>query len=312
MSAPDASVESRFEGMTDRQLLREEQAIARRFLGRVPWEMVAWGIGNFLVWLSLWPLVLTGVLPLWLGFVLSTICCALAYLPSHEAQHSIIAAEGEKLRWLNQLVGHVSTIPLVFPYGIAWITHRMHHAYANDPERDPDIGSQGGSWWQGAYNSLRERQPMNDGMYAKTLRESDDPNRDRAFVEGLVLKLVHFGTLTVFAWSGYAIEAALLWWLPRHIGFMYLITFLSWAPHHPMMETGRYRDTRAWQSPVGTVLSLWMEFHIVHHLYPKIPLLDTPKAWRALEPILIARGIRDDRGVAWAGEDVSKPVEEAA
>ena len=29
MSAPDASVESRFEGMTDRQLLREEQAIAR-------------------------------------------------------------------------------------------------------------------------------------------------------------------------------------------------------------------------------------------------------------------------------------------
>ena len=38
-----------------------------------------------------------------------------------------------------------------------------------------------------------------------------------------------------------------------------------------------------------------MEFHIIHHLYPKIPLLDTPKAWRALEPLLIERGIRDDR-----------------
>ena len=150
MSAADPSVERRFEGMTDRQLLREEQAIARRFLGRVPWEMVVWGLGNFLVWLSLWPLVLTGVLPLWLGFLLSTICCALAYLPSHEAQHSIIAAEGETLRWLNQLLGHVSTIPLVFPYGIAWITHRTHHAYANDPARDPDFGSQGESWWKAA------------------------------------------------------------------------------------------------------------------------------------------------------------------
>ena len=102
-------------GRTERELLREEQAIARQFMGRVPWEMVAWGIANFLVWLSLWPLVFSGVLPLWAGFILSTICCALAYLPSHEAQHSIIAAEGEKLRWLNELVGHVSTFPLVIP-----------------------------------------------------------------------------------------------------------------------------------------------------------------------------------------------------
>lgn len=312
MNAVDETPSSRFASMTDRELLREEQAIARQFMGRTPWEIVAWGIGNVLLWLSLWPLVLTGVLPLWAGFIVATICCALAYLPSHEAQHSIIAAEGEKLRWLNELVGHVSTIPLVFPYRIGWITHRVHHAYSNDPARDPDIGSRGATWWQGAYNSLRERQPMNDGMYAKTLRETDDPNRDRAFLEGLALKLVHFGTLTAFAWSGYAIEAALLWWLPRHLGFIYLITFLSWAPHHPMAETGRYRDTRAWTSPVGTLLSLGMEFHIVHHLYPKIPLVETPKAWRALEPILIERGIRDDRAVAWAGDGIETPGTRAA
>ena len=310
MSA-ETEVAVRPSGKTDRELLREEQAIARQYMGRVPWEMVAWGIGNVLVWLSLWPLVLTGTLPLWAGFILATICCALAYLPSHEAQHSIIAKEGEKLRWLNQLVGHVSTIPLVFPYGIAWITHRIHHAYANDPERDPDIGSHGPTWWKAAYSALRERQPMHDGMYAKTMRETDDPNRDRAFIEGLVLRLVHFGVLTGFAWSGYALEAALLWWLPRHIGFAYLITFLSWAPHHPMVETGRYRDTRFWKSPVGTILSMGMEFHIIHHLYPRIPLFDTPKAWRALEPILLERGIRDDRDLQWEAHDDAREAEAA-
>ncbi|MCR9098229.1 MAG: fatty acid desaturase [bacterium] len=313
MSAPNEATAAATSGKTNRELLREEQAIARRFMGRVPWEMVAWGIGNFLLWLSLWPLVFAGVLPLWAGFVVATICCALAYLPSHEAQHSIIAAEGEKLRWLNELVGHVSTIPLVFPYRIAWITHRIHHAYSNDPDRDPDIGSQGPTWWKAAYNALRERQPMNDGMYAKTMRETDDPNRERAFLEGLVLRLVHFAVLTGCAWSGYALEAALLWWLPRHIGFTYLITFLSWAPHHPMQETGRYRDTRFWKSPVGTILSMGMEFHIIHHLYPRIPLVDTPNAWRALEPILLERGIRDDRDVAWSGPHIDPaPDAEAA
>ena len=39
----------------DRALMREEHAIAKRYMGRVPWEMVAWGLGNFALWLSLWP-----------------------------------------------------------------------------------------------------------------------------------------------------------------------------------------------------------------------------------------------------------------
>jgi len=47
---------------------------------------------------------------------------------------------------------------------------------------------------------------------------------------------------------------------------------LAWAPHHPMREKGRYRDTRIWKSPVGTVLSSGMEYHFIHHLFPSIPL----------------------------------------
>ncbi len=82
----------------ERECKREEAAIARQYLGRVPWEMVAWG-----------------------------------HLPSHEAQHSIIATEGSRLRWLSELVGHLSTIPLLLPCRIAWITHEQHHAHANDP-----------------------------------------------------------------------------------------------------------------------------------------------------------------------------------
>ena len=62
-------------------------------------------------------------------------------------------------------------------------------------------------------------------------------------IEGFVLGTSHYLILAAFAWSGYALEAALLWWLPRHIGTSYIQLFLSWAPHYPMEETGRYRDT---------------------------------------------------------------------
>jgi beta-carotene hydroxylase len=293
MSAASAS-ETPIETKSLRALQREELALAQPFLGRVPWEMVAWGLGNFCVWLALWPLTFSGIFPLWAGFLIATFCVTICYLPSHEAQHSIIGAEGSKLRWLNELVGHVSTIPLVFPYRIAWITHRQHHAHANDPERDPDYENKGDTWWQSAWNGSKARQPGAENGYKRVLEASDDPNLERAFVESTILDLTFYGVLTVCAWSGHAIEAALLWWVPKHFGMTYLQLFLSWAPHYPMEEKGRYRDTRAWRSPVGTILSIGMEYHVIHHLYPKIPLCQTGAAFRAMRGLLEKRDIRND------------------
>jgi beta-carotene hydroxylase len=100
--------------------------------------------------------------------------------------------------------------------------------------------------------------------------------------------------LAALAWSGHAFEAVFVWWLPRHIATIYILLFLSWAPHHPMAETGRYRDTRAWRSPVGTLVSLVMEYHVIHHLFPKIPLVQTGAAYREMRELLAERGIRND------------------
>ena len=67
---------------------------------------------------------------------------------------------------------------------------------------------------------------------------------------------------------------------------------LSWMPHHPVKLRGssRYGNTRAFKSSVGTLLTSGMEYHIVHHLYPNIPIHRTPQAYWALRPVLVARG----------------------
>jgi len=281
-------------GRPDPRQLRREMTIAKKYLGRVPWEMVAWGLGNFIVWLAIWPLMFAGVLPLWAAFLASTLCITLSYLPSHEAQHSIIAAEGTKLRWLNELVGHVSTIPLVLPYRIAWITHRRHHAYANDPERDPDHYNCGATWWQSVWHGIVGRQPGAESAYRMLGQESDDPEIARALAEGVAMNVAYYGTLAALAWSGFALEALFVWWLPRQIATSYIQLFLSWAPHYPMSETGRYRDTRAWRSPIGTIATLGMEYHIMHHLYPSIPLLQTGPAYWDMRELLKEQGCRID------------------
>ena len=275
---------------SDAELIRMERAIAARHIDRFPYFAVVWAFSNLIVWLALWPLVFLGWVPLWLGFVIATINITLSYLPSHEAQHDIIAKPGTKLRWLNQLVGHTSTIPLVLPYQVAKITHMDHHTHANDPELDPDYSTHADGPIRAIWKSIINRQPRANGgfnAYGETLQRK---GRTDAIAVGVVYQLIHYGILFALAWTGFAIEAALLWWLPRHIALTYIQFFLSWAPHNPGMQKGRYRDTRSFRSVLGNIGSLGMQYHIVHHLHPRIPLYRTPRAYWEMKPILEARG----------------------
>ena len=293
---PDASLQQG-QGVPGSQaaLLKQEREIARQFMGGVPWLAVFWAFGNPAVWLSLWPLVFLGLLPLWAGFLIATLNVALSYLPSHEAQHDIIARPGQRLRWLNELVGHLSTIPLALPYRLARLTHLEHHKYTNDPDRDPDISTRARGPLHAIWTSVKNRQPGAKGgfnAYGATLLRLGTPEAMRALRDGALYQIGFFGILFGLAWSGHAIEAALLWWLPRHIGLTYIQYYLSWAPHHPADETDRYRNTRGFRSALGNIASMGMQYHIVHHLYPRIPLIRTRAAYWALRPLLEARGAR--------------------
>ena len=276
--------------LSDKELMKLERKIAERHIGKTPWLAIAWGFTNLAVWLSLWPLVLFGVIPLWLGFVISTFNIAVCYLPSHEAQHDIIARPGEPLRWLNETLGHLSTIPLAFPYRYLKLTHMEHHKHANDPQNDPDFGTHAPNALAAIWQSIKIRQPRVEGFNDNYFKALQRTGREDVVADAIIYTLMFYGILISLAWSGYAIEAALLWWLPRHIGLTYIQFYLSWAPHHPGKEKGRYRDTKSFKSLFGNIGSSGMQFHIIHHLHPRIPLYRTPRAYWELKPILEARG----------------------
>ena len=119
----------------------KEKIIAKSLSKRFQWEMILIGLGQAFIWLTLWPLVLYGYIPLFMGFLIATICACFAYLPSHESQHGNYSRGNPKLRWLDALVGHITLITLIYPYEILRVTHMKHHAYANDPEKDPDYNN---------------------------------------------------------------------------------------------------------------------------------------------------------------------------
>ena len=286
---PSDIVPADLSSLSDAELKKLELKVARKYSGMFPSLIVTWAFGNLIFWLALWPLVIFDVIPLWLGFILSTISLSLVYLPTHDAQHDIIARPGQKLRWLNELVGHATTWMIVFPFNVLRVTHLDHHRHTNDEELDPDITSHAEGPWQAIWRTIQERQP-NAKRSSDYLTSLDRAGRKDLILMSIAYKLGHFAILFALAWSGYALEAFFLWWLPLHLALTYIIFFLSWAPHAPGMEVGRYKDTKAWKSMVGNIGSMGMQYHIVHHLHPYIPLYQTPAAYREMRPILEARG----------------------
>ena len=280
---------------TRRDLRKEEIAIARDFHGGPMWFYAVAAFGCFAVWLSFFPLAMLGLINLPLACVLSCIFATGGYVTSHEAMHSNIGRVGQKTRWLNEAVGAVSTIPIVFPFSMARLMHLEHHYHCNHPTKDPDYTDEAPNIWAALYKTWYNRQPGVDGSihhYKRILTEMGTPEARRALKETLLLQLVFMGVLFSMAWSGYAIEAALIWWLPRHVGLSYIRFYLSWAPHHPREgKTGRYENANIFRSRLGHVLSMGMETHLVHHLYPGIPNHKTKAAYFALKPILKLRGV---------------------
>jgi beta-carotene hydroxylase len=282
--------------VSPKELLAAERAIAARHTDRFPWGSLIWATLNLGAWLALWPAVFLLGLPLWVAFPVACVTVALSYLPSHEAQHSIFARPGARLRWLNEAVGTLSVLPLVIPYRVLRATHMEHHKHTNDPARDPDFSTHVESPLKAALMAARVRAPR--GGQADDYRAClERLGREDLILETVIYELVFYSTLFALAWNGFALEAAALWWAPRHVGLAYILFYLSWAPHNPGLARGRYRDTRSFRSWGGNLSSLGMQAHIVHHLYPRIPLLRTPRAYREMRPLLEARGCRlDDHG----------------
>jgi beta-carotene hydroxylase len=253
--------------------------------------MIIWWALNLSVWFILWPLTLNGIISIWSSLLVSSICACLCYLPSHEAQHGNIAKKDSNLFWLNELIGYTSLIPIVLPYRLAQSTHMLHHTYTNDPIKDPDYPVKANSFIKALWTNLIINR-QKDLPLLDFLEESS--GKKKVLIETLITRISYWLILISFVWAGYGLEVAAIWWVPRLVGSAYLQMTLSWAPHHPMEEMGRYRDTRSFKAIIGKYLTLGMEYHIIHHLHPSIPLNLNPAAYRALKPILEERNCRLD------------------
>lgn len=270
--------------------IEAERKLARTFMGRIEWEMILIGVLQFTTWIATWVLVIYGIIPLLVGFLIALFTACNAYLPSHAGQHGHLSGGRKNLQWLDYLVGQISVIPLAQSHEILKATHLKHHAHTNDPDMDPDFfHGNAKNWWEAAVNVNIAYNDEGPALRAIEKHQENDPKFKEALEKGGSWAFLFYFAQIILAVL-YPIETLLLWWIPKRVATSYLGIVFSYFPHSGL-EKGRYKDTRFWTNRVPRFLNHSMQIHTMHHMYPRICHYDEAKAIEALKPFMIERGM---------------------
>ena len=64
---------------------KAERGVARQYMGRIQWEMILIGVGQSSIWITTLVLTILGIVPLWLGFIITTLCMCICLLYTSDA-----------------------------------------------------------------------------------------------------------------------------------------------------------------------------------------------------------------------------------
>jgi fatty acid desaturase len=217
-------------------------------------------------------LTLRGELDMGWALAVNALMAYLLFTSMHEASHLNISGNQPNLRWIDEVIGWLSGVTLISPFYLFRVIHFRHHAFTNHPEKDPDH-------WLASKNiiSLIFHSVTIFPVYLyrgfKILMGNEKvPNRVKRDLRISFFVLALFAVFFVLLGIQFGYNLILHTWIyPAVIAQVFLAFSFDWLPHHPHFEQGRYKNTRIIKWPLLNALLLGQNFHLIHHLHPRIP-----------------------------------------
>ena len=291
------------QGEDRRAAVRAENAIAAKYWGGVQWRMVVTFLIFAFAWVAVLSLGLNDAIPLWLGLVLNTAIATTFYMPMHEATHKNIWGRSMRARKIEDFIGMLCSVPLGFSFTAHRASHMKHHAFTNDPDRDPDHFTHGtlsqlplkclSAIFVNAFLPVIALVPASRKLIHPAMRRSLASGGSRR--DGLLqlrFWLVSHGILLAALLTGLGWPALLCWYLPSRLQAAWLLFIFAWYPHHPADQVGRYVDTRVAVFPGSTLIIRGHDHHALHHLYPRVPHYRLKAMWQEMADDLVTKGVR--------------------
>lgn len=274
-----------------RQSDKEANILIRKHQGIVAWPTVIMGIAIVFSFLTVVTLATLQIIPLWLGLILNTLVLYASQTPLHEACHGNIAGRDSSKMWLNHLIGYLCGWVLLHEYKAFRHMHLAHHRNPNDEEFDPD------AW-------IKVKHPLNvlfrcltivfyyNHFFFKNVAFKWQEGNNKALAIHIILSYtVIYSIMFWLAVFGWWREVLMLWLLPHYLASALIIFFFAYLVHEPHSETDRYRDTNmflfkgSWKKII-TLAYCYQNYHLIHHLYPRIPFYKYEEAFDDVQYLL--------------------------
>lgn len=240
---------------------------------------------------GVWICALRFGLPLPVASLLLVIVSYYWFTPLHEAVHGNLA--GREYGFVNPLVGHVAAMIFLAPYPAFQILHLRHHGSVNHEGEDPDL-------WVDA--------PTRLGVLGRCLTilphyyfilftalGKESGVRRRMILQAAAILGTMALAFAALVRAGLGAEALLLWFLPAWLASALLAFLFDYLPHRPHDDRGRWTNARIiLGSRLGgrllTLLMAGQNYHLVHHLKPRVPFYRYGALYRKLRPTLERHG----------------------
>ena len=262
----------------------------RRFTGTFAWPTLALLVAVLgLHGLSWWACVVWGW-PVWAGVALNSVVAYLAFTVHHEAAHGNIDGRKGSAGLADEVAGWISGVFLLAPFPAVRVLHLRHHGVTNDPETDPDmwVAVEGPTKLAARCLSIIPHYYWHF-LFGPTSKTKSARQALPAAVVGIVGLLAVFGAL----WSaGLGTWALWLWVLPAVFGTGFLAFAFDYLPHVPFDERERFLNTRIIEGRALNVLLLGQNYHLMHHLYPRVPFYWYVACFDVMRPLLERKGSR--------------------
>ena len=286
---PDSSRPARTSAENHRAAL----AVARRHMGHVAWPTVFVSLGSLAgLGLSSWA-ALAGLWPMWAAMLLNGYLLLMQFMAVHDGIHQAISGDDKRYKWLNDLLAWIGGMATLIPYRGYDVMHLVHHRYTNDFEHDPDTWCAGRNPLALAFRFFTQT-PHYVFVMTRMKMWRDREHRRPYFIAGahhlIAWTLVAVGFVYGFGW-----EILMLWIFPTFLNVALIGLVFNYLPHRPHNSQERYTDSGVFLLPrpihrVVTVLDMYQTYHLIHHLFPRIPFYRIGAAFHEMRPILEAEG----------------------
>ncbi len=239
---------------------------------------------------------LLGQLPAAATIAINATAIYVLFTVMHDSMHRT----AHESRFVNDLLGRLSALPLTVTMPLFRAVHYEHHSHTNDPERDPDLIVNRRPRWALPFWCLAIVVEYRKHYFGRRMW------RDRSdLMEAIAMECLLLGAIVLAAATGTIATLAIVWLAPALIAVVVLALCFDFLPHYPYTSQERYLDTRIYPGRILNGLLLGQNYHLIHHLWTTIPWYRYQRVFREIEDDLVERGAR----IEWHKD---RPKQEAA